>query len=311
MPEPIQPRSEPNAPEPNEPEAVAAGVTAQTPTPTEPGSESGQATEVIVIEEPAPPRRRRRWIGWVIAAVVLVVLLVVAFFVADALARQVATAYVRERIIEVLKLPADATVDVDLGTGSLLLQAARGSVDDVTVWVPELTVGGITASAVLTAEGVPLSDTEPVRELGIVVTLTEEQVRALSGYLSGIELTSIDLERGVISVGTDLNVVFLTIPVTVDLVPSASENGISFEPDSITLDGTQISVADLRAIPLVSDLAGDLLASREFCIADSLPQALEVRDVAVRGSELVVQIGASGVPLSGPGLTATGECPAP
>ena len=51
MPEPIQPRSEPNAPEPNEPEAVAAGVTAQTPTPTEPGSESGQATEVTYLTE--------------------------------------------------------------------------------------------------------------------------------------------------------------------------------------------------------------------------------------------------------------------
>lgn len=302
MPEPIQPR-------PDGTESTRESASAPPPVAEPPASD--RPTEVIVVEEPAPPRRRRRWIGWVIAAAVLVVLLVVGFFVADALARQVATAYVRDRIVEVLKLPADATVDVDLGTGSLLLQAARGSVDEVTVWVPELAVGGITASAVLTAEGVPLSDTEPVRELGIVVTLTEDQVRALSGYLSGIELTSIDLERGVISVGTDLNVVFLTVPVTVDLVPSPSENGIAFEPDSITLDGTQISVDDLRAIPLVSDLAGDLLDSREFCIADSLPQALTVRDVEVRGDELVVTIGASGVPLSGPGLSTTGECPSP
>ena len=307
MPEPIQPRS--GADQPTD-QPAAEPVTAATEPVAQLETTPAQPTDIIVIEEPAPPRRRRRWIGWLIAAVILVALLVAGFFIADSLARQAATAYVRERIIEVLSLPADATVDVDLGTGSLLLQAAQGSVDEVTVWVPELTVGGITASAVLTAEGVPLSDTEPVRELGIVVTLTEEQVRALSGYLSGIELTSIDLERGVISVGTDLSGLFLTIPVTVDLVPSPSEGGISFEPDSITLNGTQISVDDLRATPLVSDLAGDLLASQEFCIADSLPQALEVRGVEVLGSELVVTIGATGVPLGGPGLSTMGTCPA-
>lgn len=267
----------------------------------------GNATAVIE-REVEPPKKKRRF-GWLIALLVVAVLLVVGFFVGDSIARQYATDLVRDRIIEVLKLDKNTDVAVDLGGGSILLQALAGSVNDVTVDVPELTFGEISAAATLTAGGVPLDTSKPVEKLGITVTVTEEQAQALKSFLSGIELKSIELGKGVISVATDFDVLgFLSIPVAVDLAPSATPGGISFEPKTIVLDGNEISVADLTANPLVSALAGQLLQSQTFCVAEYLPQALTIQDVDVIGEELVIQINGDGTALGGSAISTMGVC---
>lgn len=305
MADPIQPRDTND----ESAEAESAEADPANAASAEPTEVIEPAQQTVVIETPAPPRKRRRWIGWVIAASVLVVLLIVAFFVGDAVARNYAESYVRERIVEVLDLDPATPVGVDLGPGSLLLQAMGGSVDVVTVSIDELTVGEVTGSAVLTVTGVPLDDSQPVDTVEVVATVSEENVQKLSGYLSGIDLSSIELGDGVITVATELDLLFFTLPVTVDLVPSATGTGVSFEPETITLDDQAISVDDLRNNPLVGQLAGSLLNSQEFCVASSLPQALSVADVSIVGSDLVVRLTGGGVALSSPEFTTNGVCP--
>lgn len=256
-----------------------------------------------------PPRKKRRF-GWLIAIVVVAAVLVVGFFVGDHFARQYATDLIRERIIEVLKLDKNTEIAVGLGSGSILLQAISGSVNDVTVDIPELELGEISAGASVTAAGVPLDMSKPVEKLGITVTVTEEQAQKLKTFLSGIDLTSIELGSGVISVGTDFDVFgLLKVPVSVDLAPSATEGGIAFDPETIVLDGNPISVQDLRDNPLVSALAGQLLASRTFCVAEYLPQALTLTDVDVVGETLVLKINGDGTALGGPEISTMGACP--
>lgn len=258
--------------------------------------------------EVEPPRKKRRF-GWLIAIVVVAAVLVVGFFVGDHFARQYATDLVRERIIEVLKLDKNTEVAVGLGSGSILLQAIGGSVNDVTVDIPELELGEISAGASVTAAGVPLDMSKPVEKLGITVTVTEEQAQKLKTFLSGIDLTSIELGGGVISVGTDFDVFgLLKVPVSVDLAPSATEGGIAFDPQTIVLDGNPISVQDLRNNPLVSALAGQLLASQTFCVAEYLPQALTLTDVDVVGETLVLKINGDGTALGGPEIATMGVC---
>lgn len=252
---------------------------------------------------------RRRWLGWVIAIGVLLVVLVVGFFVADAFARQYANDYVRDRIVGMLKLDSDAGVDVDLGSGSIILQALSGGVDEVTVHVDQITFGDLTGSAELTAVNVPLDGSKPVEKLGVVVTVTESNVRKLAGFLSGLELTSIELDNGLIRIGTEFNAFFFTIPVAVDLLPAATDGGISFDPQTVLLGEDEISVADLRASAEFRALAGDLLNSQEFCVANYLPKALTIDDVDVVGSNLVVSINGDGTALSDPGLAELGVCP--
>jgi len=284
--EPIAPRPQPTAVEPAETQA-----------------------STVVIEVPPPPRKRRRWIGVLIALVILAVLLVVAFFVADAWARDYAKSYVRDRVVEVLKLDPASDVAVDVGDGSILLQAATGSLDEVTVEVAELTFGDVTGSARVAATGVPLDSTRPVQTLDIDVSVSEENVKKLSGLLSGTPLESIALTDGLIRIGTEFNLIFFSVPVAVDLQPSAQDGGINFDPVTIVLGENEISVAELRANPQLGGLAEGLLASQQFCVAEYLPQALVVDGVEVEGSNLVISIDGGGAALGGPELATLGTCP--
>lgn len=256
-----------------------------------------------------PKRKRRRWIGVLIALAIVLVLLVVGFFIADAYAKAYAENYVRERIVEVLKLDPAAKVDVDLGSGSVLLQAARGGLDEVKVDVDAITFGDITGQAQITATQVPLDSSKPVDKLDIQVTVSEENVKKLSGFLSGIDLKSIELKDGLIRVATEFNLFVVKIPVALDLNPTAKDGGINFDPVTILLGDDEISVADLRNSPQFSSLAGDLLASRDFCVAGFLPQALSIDKVQVVGKNLVLGIDGDGTALSDPALSTLGTCP--
>lgn len=293
MAEPIQPTDGAKAPKVTTP-AMKTEVIVPAPT--------------VVIETPAP-KKKRHWVRTIVILVIVAALLVVGFFVADAYAKQYATAYVRDRIIESLKLDPSTRVDVDLGTGSVLLQAATGALHTVDVSVPHLTFGDLAGSATITATEVPLDAAKPLKTLDISMTIPQENVRKLAGSLSGSQLKQIDVGDGVITIGTDFSVIFFTIPVSVDLVPSAKDGGIAFDPKTITLANQDISVADLRANPQFSALAGDLLKSQTVCVASYLPKALTVDDVHVEKSSLVVGINGDGAALGGPGLSTLGTCP--
>lgn len=268
-----------------------------------------EPAETVVLEVAPPKKKRRRWIGVLIALAVIIVLLVVGFFIADGYAKTYAENYVRERIVEVLKLDPASKVEVDLGSGSVLLQAARGGLDEVNVHVDNITFGDISGEAQITATKVPLDSSQPVDKLGIKVTVSEENVKKLSGFLSGIDLKSIELKNSLIRIGTEFNLFFINIPVAVDLNPTAKEGGINFDPVTILLGEDEISVADLRASPEFSSLAGDLLASRDFCVAGFLPKALTIDKVQVVGTNLVLGIDGDGTALSDPALSTLGTCP--
>lgn len=267
------------------------------------------ADQPTVVVEAAPKKKRRRWLGWVIALGILLVLLVVGFFVGDAFAKQFATKYVRDQIIEVLHLDPDSDVEVDLGGGSVILQALAGGLNEVTVHANEITFGDITGDARIVATGVPLDSSKPVDTLGIQVSVNEENVQKLRSFLSGIDLKSITLEDDVIRVSTEFQILVFAIPVSVDLLPTAQDGGINFDPRTIILGEEEISVDDLRGNPEFRALAGDLLNSQQFCIAEFLPQALVLDDVKVVGKELVLSINGDGTALADPGLSSNGVCP--
>jgi hypothetical protein len=273
---------------------------------SEPAENSATATAVL--QTTTVPRRKRR-LGWLIALVIVLVVLVAGFFIADAVVRQVATGYVREQIVEVLGLDPATPVEVDLGSGSILLQAARGSLDAINVHADEITFGDISGEAQIVATAVPLDSRQPVGTLGVTVTVTEQNVRKLAEFMSASELKSIDLQDGVVRVGAEFNAIFFVIPISVDLVPSAVEGGISFDPTTIILGEEEISVQDLRDSPEFRALAGELLDSRDFCVASYLPRALAISDVDVVGSKLVVVITGDGTALGDPALSTLGTCP--
>ncbi len=305
MAEPIAPRPEPERAPERAPERVPELAL---PTVSTASTEVVPVDPVMVVAS-APPRKRRRW--WVLAVVLVlvIVLLAIAYFATERFARDYAEQLVRDQVVQVLDLPANAEVGVDLGPGSLIVQAIAGKIDTVTVDVPQLSLGDITASAILMASGVPLDSTQPVDTLRVVASVSQANVNKLAGYLSASELKDITLANGVITVQTEFNILgLLVLPVTVDLEPSEVNGGISFDPKTITVAGAEISVEDLRNSPQFSGLAGDLLASRDFCVADQLPEALAITDVRVVESNLVISLNGDGIALGDRALTQVGTC---
>ncbi|NYF10332.1 hypothetical protein HDC94_001488 [Leifsonia sp. AK011] len=275
--------------------------------PLQPTGSASATTQVLLVEE--PPRRKRRWLGWVIGLFIVVALLAVAAIVGETLARQYAEGYIRDRVIEALPVDPATPLDVEVGGGPVLLQAISGRMTEIVVGIPELTIGEISGSATVTASGVPLDESQPTENLDIVLTIPASSVQRLSTYLSGIELDSITLGNGLITVDTTVDLLLFSVPISIDLAPSADAGGIAFRPETITLEQQEISVDDLRSNPLVSGIAGSLLRSQVFCVAESLPKALTLSEVSVVGSDLVVRVTGDGVALGDPALLETGTCP--
>src|ERR1700712_5181753 len=99
-------------------------------------------------------RKRHRGRRALIVLLGIVVILVAAFFVGDYFAKQYATDYVRDKVASSLGLPSSAPVTVDLGAGSILLQAATGRINNVHVTVNPIVLDGLAGTATLMAHGV-------------------------------------------------------------------------------------------------------------------------------------------------------------
>jgi len=255
----------------------------------------------------APAKRRGPRRGILIAIVVVLVLVVVGYFVAERLVRNYAENYVREQVVAALGLPNGDGVGVELGAGSFLLQAAGGSINNLRVTIDRLDVGDLSGAAVLTGTGVPLDSASPVEKLAVTLSLDEDQLSVLSDSLSGSNLDGVALEDGVIRITANLSVGPLNLPVTVGLLPGVEDGDIAFTPRDITAAG-QTLTADALRDGLFGSVAGPLLQTRSFCIADQLPAALLLDSVQVDGRMLVIGFTGDGVVLGSPNVADPGSC---
>jgi len=278
-------------------------------------------TEVLPVE-PAPPEtavpdgtstggpRRRRWP--IILAVVLGVLFVlgvVAFFVAEAIAKDYARDYVRDKVVAVLGLPDDADVDVDLGGGSIILQALAGRVDEVDVDVPEVAFGALSGAVRLHAEGVPLDQTVPVDVLRIDFAIGADDLAALGQGTDASAAPAFELAEGEVRLGTEFALFGVSVPIGVSLEPSAADGALVLTPTSVTI-GSETFEAGTEDNSIIGQLVGLFLQPQTLCVAGSVPQALVLTDASVADSELLLQFTGDGAAFGGPELSTPGTCPA-
>ena len=261
--------------------------------------------DVIVVHE--PPRKRRRWIGWVIALVVLVVLGIVAWIVGDIVTRDLARDYVRDQVIQVFELEPDARVDVEIGPGSMLAQLISGSIDSVDVGVPDAEFGPVAGDVRIALTDVPLEATAPLGTMDVRLSVPEANLASLTSSLSGVELSSIELVDDRVAVATEFEVFGFPVPVAVQLDPESTNGEIGFAPSEVSVNGAKISIQALRDGPLWG-IVGPLFSTQSFCVAEYLPQALTVTDVAVEGKRLIVELEGDGEALGGTAFTTLGAC---
>jgi hypothetical protein len=249
---------------------------------------------------PAAPKVRRRWIGWAIAGGVLVVLLVVGFFVGEAAARAYATDRIHDELVGAFELEADHPTQIDLGAGSLLLQAASGSVDRVDVAIDDVPLGDLTGDITLAATGVPLDTAQPAETVAATATIDEANV-------VGLQLDSITLGDGVIDVSATVKALFLSVPVSAAIEPTVRDGQLVFTPQSVTVNGAAVSVDELLAGPL-ANVASGFLGAQTFCVAQYLPSAITLQEVDVSDDELELAFAGEDVALGGAELSTKGTC---
>ena len=263
--------------------------------------------EVLVV---AAPKRRRRW-PWVLGGilVVLAILLTIAFFIADAYAKDYARDYIKQRIVAVLGIEDASQVKVDVGSGSVLLQALAGKLNEVDIDAGTVTFGTLTGDATVHAQGVPLDANAATEKLDVTFSVAEDQIIGIVGTnLSSLPIDSITLEAPEIVVKATVPVFIFQIPVGMGLEPSAEDGQIVLTPAHIQLFDEEYT-AD-QASEQLGDFAAQLLAKQRICVNESLPVALTIVDVDVVKKDLIVKINGDGVVLGGTDLSTPGTCAA-
>lgn len=242
----------------------------------------------------APRRRRRRWPIVLVALVVLLALLAVA---GEFGARQYADGYVRDRIAEPLGArPAD--VDVDLGDGSLLLQAVTNHLTVVTASTDDAKIAGLDARTRLTARNVTLTD----RQAGAVrVEIAVPNQRALTALVDrSVDVDAVAFRDGRLVVTKKVSVLGRSLDLVETLSVGANGGRVVFTPQRLTVAGAEVDLDGVRRGPLASILSG-LTKPQSTCVNESLPAGVSLLSAKVDGSTLRLVAGGIQVNLSGSG----------
>jgi hypothetical protein len=255
------------------------------------------------------PRKKHRGRRALIVLLVIVVVLVAAFFVGDFFAKKYATSYVRDEIASSLGLPSTAPVTVSLGSGSLLLQAATGHIDDVEVTVNPIVLDGLTGSATLVAHGVPLNQTDPVQSLQVKVYVPNSTVAtAISRVPSLAALKpTVTLSGSHVDVTGRIYLFGFPQGIGATLTPKVTAGEPSFTIDTATFDNATVSASVLdRYLPGLTTL---LESGTSLCIANDLPKAFTLTAVTISGQSIVSTFTGNGVELNSAALSQRGTCP--
>ena len=255
-----------------------------------------------------PVARKRHPVRRLVIAIVVIVVLVAAFFVGDAIARSYATNYIREQVASSLGLSSDAPVTADLGSGSVLLQAATGHLNNVNITIDPLTVAGLSGAATMQATDVPLDQPQPTKSVTLAVTVPATTVTKTLGTLPQLTALSpkVKIEGSKVEVSGTANVFGIRVPIAITVVPGVSSGHPTFAVDSVKVSGASIPVKTLNTyIPGIADA---LSTGSSLCIASALPKQFELKSVTLTSDALVYTLGAENVALNSTALSQKGTC---
>jgi len=245
----------------------------------------------------------RRIAGPIIFLVIFVGLAVVGTIAADNFARDAVAGVIAGAIGDTFKGDEDG-VTVDLGEGLFLGQAASGTIDDVTIDIPNATLGALTGAITVTATGVPTSPSQPTKSLNVAFTLPEEPALAFAATLSGAKTTS-TLGDGVITVASKVS----GKTIAVAYAPTAVDGALVLTPQTIAV-GDSVMTPEEFTDSKYGKAGKSLTKVRTLCVADKLPAALTFDSIGVTATSITIAASGTKVPLVGGGITTPGTCEA-
>lgn len=249
----------------------------------------------------AATTRRPRW-PWVVLVIVLVLAALVA--AGELVARAIVPNTIRSLVISNLDLPEEQQLDVQVA-GVMLPQLITGTLDEVKLASDEVTIGGITGSARVTARDVPV----PGGALGAAegtVSIDQSQfgslLEASSLPISGIELTEPDA-----TIEADLELFGSRIPAGLTVTPGAEDGDLVLTPVAVMFNGAAVNLDAVSG--LVGAAGAAITQPQRICIADRLPAGITLTGLRVEGSRAVADIAADGRIAVDPALLEPGTCP--
>ncbi|MDJ1113025.1 LmeA family phospholipid-binding protein [Microbacterium dauci] len=249
------------------------------------------------------PRRRRK-AGWIVGAVVVV--LVALMVGAEVVARTLAPTIIRDQLVANLGLAEDQQIDVGLPGPVLLPYLVVGSLTEMTLSAQDVEVEGLTGDVEVALQDVPVWGGTDWSGGQARVTLDEAQMRALLGQADGFPVDSFSLDDPEVALDTELELFGQAIPLGVRLEVGAEEGDILLSPTTFLLAGTEISADALRQ--QAGPLLGSFAEQWPVCIAEYLPAALTLTDVAVDGATVVADFEIDSAILRDASAQQSGTC---
>jgi hypothetical protein len=236
-----------------------------------------------------------------VVLVVLVVVLAVVAVVAEVVLRGVVDRTVADRIES--SLPAGTTGTVTAHAhGIVIPQLIAGSLDDVDVSAPDLTVRGVPLRVTATVHAVPVDGTGSTGPASGTVRLTAAAVRQ-AGVLDRVA-GDIRLRDG--GIGYSGRTRFLGTAIDYRVVASVAAardgEGLTITPHRVQITNSALGIDVGGRIPGVTGRAVPV------CTAASLPAVLRVRAVRITTAAATVRIAAAHVPLADDALSRVGSC---
>ncbi|MBK4347478.1 LmeA family phospholipid-binding protein [Lacisediminihabitans changchengi] len=269
-----------------------------------------ESIETIEIIEVAPVKRRRR--RWPIVLAVVVVVLIVVVVVADFVARGFAERLIADKARTALGVSASTPLEVTVGGGPVLLQAAGGKLDDVRIEAPGLSVGDLRGDAVLTVHGVPFDQSKPLDTADLRFSTDDTGLSSLiSGLTKGqdlpVTISGVTIAKGAVQLATEVPVFGAKIPAAIAVAPGAKGGQITLTPTSFSISGATFTPADVSKN--LGTLGTELAQTRTICVANQLPKGFRLESLRVSGSDLVLGVTAKSVVLGSELFHSKGSCP--
>ncbi len=213
---------------------------------------------------------------------IALLLLVAAFFVVDLVLRNAA----EDRLADTVRDAMDVEGDVDVAIGGgrpLLLQAASGRLDDVTVTADQVTLDqGVAADVVVRAHGVTVQQPYSASDMTVTGTVPTDEVRAR------IAERGLDLDLAVAGDAMRASGEVLSVPWGVSLTPRVEGGRLLVDIASADVAGFEVG-ADLLPTTVRDALTGldvpleglpaGLTATDADVVADGLAVTLTGQDV--------------------------------
>nr|WP_281385776.1 DUF2993 domain-containing protein [Microbacterium marinum] len=220
-------------------------------------------------------------------------------------ARAIVPQVVRSQIVANLGLPEDQAIDVDV-PGVLLPQLAVGSIAEMSLRADDVEIEGISGDARVDIQDAPVWGSGDWSSARAVVVLDEEQLRTLLGRVDDFPVDAVSLDAPEVALDTELSLFGASVPLGVRLAATAEDGDLVLSPTTFRLGGVDVSADALRQ--QVGPLVGSFAESWPVCLAEYLPSALTLTDVAVEDRGVVASFDIDSAILSDEKAQQPGTC---